>query len=54
MERFDELWDPKDKDKLKKKFDDKEEDIPCNIWGYVQELYEKIEDIIKRIEKLEK
>ena len=60
MEALRDPWDPKDKEKLKNKFNNKEEDIPCNIWATIKEILERLSlfddvflDIEKRLKALE-
>ena len=54
MSEINEIFDPTDRVKIKAEIEKEDAKLPCNIWGYIKELKEKLEELEARIIELEK
>ena len=45
MTEEDKIFDPKDVEKIKEEIKKEECELPCNIWGFIKDLEERIKKL---------
>ena len=53
MNEINNFFDPKDIIKIKTELKKEDAGLPCNIWGYIKDLENRIQNLNARIIKLE-